>query len=704
MAKLEYRLYTDWQDVQVLEKSASKEIALDVETTGLDPFKDQLRLIQVYFPHSNEVAILDVWEMDEPKKRWLNRLFDVLEDSNVVKYLQNSLFDLLWFRCYGLQVRNVRDVKVLSSLNKAGQYEAYLYYAGISTPNSLEWLSQEFGYEHDKSDQKSDWSGKLTESQLNYAARDVVVTYHIGRRLYETLSTYQPDVVDAEMRCLAAFNELNFQGLPVGDPAILDKVCALYRKAADSARGSLSRLLNEDPVQKKKIDAYYKSPLIGKSGKPIKVPKAKPFNVDSAAQVREYLVATFGKDAIEKYDTSSGRYKESTGKDVLFDLYSSHPEATELKELLYYRGVAKAASTLESYRNSYDSNRECLKVIYQSLATQGTGRSSSGDKRRKDLQNAQNIAKHLPSHQYYHLPPIRSIISARQGYVLFEVDLAASHLQFARVLSKDPSMQEAKESGIKLHYFTLSSMLKLDGLTVTPEECIALVKGRADKSKKEHYEFLYKCSKTVIYSFLNYAGAKRLQQSFRSYETNVSLEDCQRFLEACARQYWKLREFQDTVYRRACATIQSVYTYNRLTGEQIYLGKLGYSITCDGAKVWHRAEQYDRYDRLKISDVVAAQWLRPEATVMKNALATIHDRCIEEWGIDNARLVNFSHDSLMVEIREELVSEIAPKICDIVNDCMRIYIPDYEPEETWEEQVLKHNWAKYDCQHLKVVV
>lgn len=697
----DYELFTNWQDLAPLE--SCKELALDTETTGLDPFIHRLRLVQVYLPKIDQVAILDLWNLTTDQTIWFNKLLGVLADPNVVKYMQNALFDLLWFRVkFGISIRNIIDTMVLSQLNKAGMYEAYLFNAEISSPNGLEWLSQEYGYKHDKQYQSSDWSDpNLSQDQIDYAGRDAIITYKIGRDSYERMSLYYPDQVEAELSSLAAFNELNYQCLPVGDINKLFLLWSAYKHAKNSMEIRLNQLMPEDPNQAEKIKEYWKNPVLGKKGQPIQVPKPKPFNVGSPSQIKTYLIQKFGREAIESIDSKTGEVSESTGKEILFEIFTNHPEATEVKDIIYYRGISKASSTLESYYNSYDPFRKCLKVQYQSLATQGMGRSSSGNKKRKDIQNAQNFSKYLPSHAVLGLPPVRSFIAARDGYTLLEIDLAASHLQFARMLSKDESLQSAKDSGIKVHYYTLASMLKFEGLNVTPEECIDLVKGKSQPSKKDHYEHLYKLAKTVIYSFLNYSGASRLQSTFFGYEIFVTVDDCRNYLQACADQYYGLRNFQDNAYSKASSTVDTVYIQNKITGEQISLGKLGYSLTCDGSKVWHRCQPtQDRrgnyHYKLNISDVVSVQWMRPEGTVMKKSLGDIHDLCLDEWGLHNARLVNFSHDSVMLEIKNDMVSTVAPVCCDIITNNMRVYIPDYEPEETWEEQIIKYNWAKYN--------
>lgn len=699
MRELKVNLFQDWSNQESLK---TPELALDIETTGLNPYIDDLRLVQVYLPKLSQVAILDMWFLTDEQSIWFQHLLIVLEDKKVVKYIQNAVFDALWFRAkYDIKIRNIRDTRLMSQIMKAGRYDGYVYELGEASCNSLEYLCEEYGYIHDKSYQSSDWSEpELSKGQILYAGKDAVVTYKIGRQQYQELSVEQPYVLEAEMACIPAFIELIHQGLPVGDKEKAKLLYEKYKEAADRLCEQLSTLMPEDPCRKKKIEIYWQNPILGKKGQPIKIPKPQAFNPGSSNQIREWIRQRFGEEYLLKYDTKEKEYKESSGKENLFVIMESFPDDASIRELINFRGVKRAASTIASYLHSIDHDpRECIKTTFSILATQGMGRSSSGSKKDKHIQNSQNFSKHLPSHQSQNLPPIRSIVSARKGYVLLEIDLAASHLQFARILSGDRNLQKAKNEGIKLHYITLAAMLQFEGLKVTPYEAKELVETKSEK--QGYYKHLYKLAKTVIYSFLNYSGGARLQQTFYGYEIAVSLEDCKNYLEACAEAYSDLRLFQDRVYSQAQDTLESIYIENKLTGSQDYLGVFGHSNTLDGGLIWHRAQEFEtnwgrKYYKLKISDVVSCQWLRPEATVMKNALGVIDELCHFTWGINNCRLVNFSHDSLMVEIRKEHLEEIAPRVADIVTDEMQAYIPDYEPEETWQQQVVKYNWAGID--------
>ena len=697
--KVELYYYEDWSNIEPL--MSSTELAIDSETTGLSPMY-RMRSIQVYLPNIKQTAFLDLWDLTSDKTRWLSALLRQIENPKVKKYLQNAIFDLYWLLWkFGILGQNIIDTRLLSQIEKAGQYEGYKFEAGITTPNSLEYLSKEFGFIHDKSLQFSDWSTMpLSQDQIDYASRDAYVTYYIGRELYDRLMLSQPATVTAEMNAIPAFVYMQYVGLP-SDPNVLFQMSAKYTTAANKAKQKISNLMPFDPCQREKIDKQREideSIMLTKKGdRVLKAWQDRPFNPGSPSQIVAYLHQYGYEEYTKKIDKSTGEEKDSSSKDILFEIFADNPNHTELNDIITYRSLSKAASTIGSYLDSFDSVRKAVNVSYTPLATQGMGRSSSGGKNKDDqnpkdkqikAQNAQNISKLLPSHTAYNLPPIRSFLRAREGFILAEFDLAASHAQFARVLSGDTALQEAYDLEIKLHYYTLASMLAFDGHSLTPEEVRHELTGGAKGEWLAKLKYLYKLAKNVFYSFLNFSGASTLQVQFFKYEIFVSIPDCEKYLEACANAFFGLRHYQREIH--ALAESRMKYIYSAM-GDP--LGYFGWTKTCDGSIIWHRAQRTS-YGNLsiKIPDVVSAQWLRPEGTVMKNVISKVINLFLQYGLGTDARLITFTHDSFLVEIREGLEAELLPTCDDIITREMRLYIPDYKPEDSWDKAIIGRQW------------
>ncbi len=138
-------------------------IALDCETTGLDPYTAQVRLVQLAIA-DNPVVIVDLKAIARPDRKPLRELLS----SNIRKVGHNLKFDLMHLQVAGLPV--------------SGPFgDTYLQWklltAGLSEKTSLEAIATRLLHvKLDKSEQTSNWSTPvLSSTQLKYAATDAAI-------------------------------------------------------------------------------------------------------------------------------------------------------------------------------------------------------------------------------------------------------------------------------------------------------------------------------------------------------------------------------------------------------------------------------------------------------------------------------------------------------------------------------------------------
>src|SRR5215207_597416 len=147
-------------------------VALDLETTGLDPRIDSIRLLSL--AARNAIHIVDCQSVDP------TGLFSILTEATVVAH--NALFDLGFLSALGFEPGEVADTMILSQLLYAGAKVEPLKRG--QTSHSLDSVARrELGLELDKTHQSGDWSGALSPEMIEYAARDVEVLLP----LYEVL-------------------------------------------------------------------------------------------------------------------------------------------------------------------------------------------------------------------------------------------------------------------------------------------------------------------------------------------------------------------------------------------------------------------------------------------------------------------------------------------------------------------------------------
>jgi ribonuclease D len=141
-------------------------LGLDTETTELDPYRGDMRLVQL--SSGRKTFVFDmlpfrtnggVSENDE-----LSPLRRLIESEEQVKILHNAKFDGKWLRHeLGCEIGNVFDTYLASQLIAGGESERR---------HGLADVAQFFtGTVLDKTEQISDWSAaELSNSQIEYAA------------------------------------------------------------------------------------------------------------------------------------------------------------------------------------------------------------------------------------------------------------------------------------------------------------------------------------------------------------------------------------------------------------------------------------------------------------------------------------------------------------------------------------------------------
>src|SRR3712207_5188750 len=118
-----YQLVTNAADLrQVCEEfSKFQAIGCDTETTELDPYKGELRLIQLAASSEN-VKLIDLRNFPNPKTNPdLDCLRDLLFSNRPTKVLHNAKFDAKWLRFHlGAELGGVFDTLLSSQIIAAG--------------------------------------------------------------------------------------------------------------------------------------------------------------------------------------------------------------------------------------------------------------------------------------------------------------------------------------------------------------------------------------------------------------------------------------------------------------------------------------------------------------------------------------------------------------------------------------------------------
>ena len=228
-----------------------------------DPFAATMRLIQVALP-SGRVMVADLGGIGDDRKQRLSlygddgetvtrtidgvsvtvpvyrpgsffeRLRDFVESPTRQKVLHHAKFDALWLRiAFGWRMRCIRCTMLLSQLYWAGLRGVrhglgHLSERAVAMRAPGVWVVE-------KRLQKSEWRWKLSQAQLNYAARDAVVVVAIWKWLSaRAKEDGMLGAAVAEMAAIPAFVECEFNGLPV-NPAMLDDHIEAWKRGRELA-------------------------------------------------------------------------------------------------------------------------------------------------------------------------------------------------------------------------------------------------------------------------------------------------------------------------------------------------------------------------------------------------------------------------------------------------------------------------------------
>ena len=132
-----------------------KVLAVDTETTGLDAHKDRLRLVQLG-AEGMPVLLIDCFSFLKDS-RGTECLREILE-GEAGKIFHNAKFDLQFFRKEGILPENILDTMLAAELLRPCGGPRKVSLAAVS--------SHYLGTELDKTEQTGDWSGALTDTQL----------------------------------------------------------------------------------------------------------------------------------------------------------------------------------------------------------------------------------------------------------------------------------------------------------------------------------------------------------------------------------------------------------------------------------------------------------------------------------------------------------------------------------------------------------
>jgi len=424
--EIEFQVVTDGEALAKAcdELKGERFLGFDVETTDLDPYRGELRLVQL--SDGRRTKVIDLRGFGKGRsavggERALSTdpdlapLRDLLSSTKQTKIAHNAKFDTKWVRHHlGCEVAGVYDTYLASILIAAGESGRRHGLADVVQVFLERTL--------DKSEQVSDWSAEtLSPSQIEYAAKDAAIMPEVRQKLDERIvSDGLADVLKLENECVMPIAEMELNGFYLDKgrwTEQLEKIKKLRSRTADE----LQNLLAAGVAQ---------ASLFGRT----------EINLDSQAQVTDALIGL------------GIPMPNSTRAWELQPLADRYPVVGKLLE---YRGFAKSNSSFgDNILEFIEPQTGRIHADFRQIGAP-TGRFSCS---KPNLQQ-------IPHEQEY-----RRCFDAPEGKKLVIADYSQIELRILADFSEDKNFIDAFAAGQDFHAATAAQVFNIKVEDVTGDQ------------------------------------------------------------------------------------------------------------------------------------------------------------------------------------------------------------------------------------------
>ena len=412
-----YHLITNEQEIDKWVKEAEEvgEVAVDTETDSLDPHQANLVGISLsskigkacYIPIGhNSNKCLD-------KKKVLNKLKSLLEDSSIKKIGQNIKFDFIIFYKNGIILNSLEDTMLMSYVLDAGKNRH-----NMDTLSEIHLNHKTIKFKDIVGSGKSEINFRDVDIKKakDYAAEDADITYRLYKKFSKSIKSEK-----------------------------LTNIYEIFEKP-------LIKILASMEIQGIKIDSNFLKKLSLKFEKKIhqiqieifKISK-KEFNIASPKQLGEIIYNDLKITGLKK--TKKGSFATSAA--VLEDLAFKGHKFPQL--VLDWRQLSKLKNTYsDSLPQHLNPNSKRVHTSFL-LAATTTGRLASSDP------NLQNIPIKTEDGR-----DIRKAFVAEKNKVLISADYNQIEMRILADLADVKELKKAFKNNEDIHSLTASQIFNVD--------------------------------------------------------------------------------------------------------------------------------------------------------------------------------------------------------------------------------------------------
>lgn len=388
---------------------------LDVETTGLDPHKDKVILLQIGSP--------DIQYILDTRKVQIEPLRPFFESKEVIKVGHNLKFDYKMIKgSFGIDTERLTDTYLAEILLTIG-----MQFSGFGLDDVLK---KYLGITLLKDERSTFGKGFIptedfTENQLKYAAADVEHLLPLANKINsKIISEKLGETFKLECNAIPCFGDMEFAGVYLDIPkwqGLID----YNQKAADDLREQLNEIAGS-VIQKD---------LFGE----VNVNWESPEQVVNVLKLMGIKITRWDRDRRVEVEELISKSDDKTLKKV--------KDYKIIKLLKKYRGHSVRIKTFgKAYLNAISPVTGRLHPDISQIGTE-TGRPANYTK--KGSVNFLNI----PRDKEY-----RSCFTGAEDELVETDDYSGCELRIWAELSKDPGLIEAFRKGVDVHCYVASKL------------------------------------------------------------------------------------------------------------------------------------------------------------------------------------------------------------------------------------------------------
>jgi DNA polymerase-1 len=588
-------------------------IALDTETTALNPFQAELVGIGLAWGDgAADLAYIPIGHQPSPAADLLNEpppapqqlpldavlgaLAPWLASAQHPKTLQNAKYDRLILLRHGLALEGVvMDTLLADYLRDAnakhGLEELAERNVGFRPTSYGELVSK-----------GSTFASVPIEAAAQYCGMDVHLTWRLTPLLRGQLADLGPKLPllleQLELPLEPVLAAMEATGIRI-DTAYLDEL-------GQELAATLERL-EADAKQAAGVD----------------------FNLASPKQLGELLFDTLGLDRKKSRRTKTGW---STDAAVLEKLEADHPVVALVLE---HRTLSKLKSTyVDALPALVEAETGRVHTDFNQAVT-ATGRLSSSNP------NLQNIPVRTEFSRR-----IRKAFLPQEGWTLISADYSQIELRILAHLSGEEALVEAYRTGDDVH--ALTARLLLDKDSVTPDE--------------------RRLGKTINFGVVYGMGAQRFAR-----ETGVSQAEAKDFLSKYKQRYPKVFAFLELQERLALTQGYVETILGRRRPFAFDPGGLGRLLGKDPLEIDLETARRGGMEAQQLRAAANAPIQGSSADIIKLAMVQLHRR-LGESGLP-ARLLLQVHDELVLEAAPEALDQVLALTRHTMEHAVELSVP-----------------------------